>query len=103
MRHVEICSFDFCPLSMALMVDDVCITTNFGNWYESATGNTILREGCAFVAPEYEDVIVELGAQRYTRFGESVVMESGFKQYSLYCFDLPTLEKLDPKGVMKPT
>ncbi len=97
---VEINAYQNCPLSMTVTVDEEVITVNFGNWHEGASGNTILREGCAFINPRYEEIAQELGGEPYTRFGEPVVMtgDGSFSDYPLYQFNTEKLASLDPKG-----
>ena len=76
------------------------ITTNLGN---DIGNGSIMQFCCGFVDvnnnPNIEQFIKEneLG-EPYMRFGEPVIMQSGFCQYPLYQFNQEKLEQLDKVG-----
>ena len=82
------------------------LTKNFGNFVgnDPFTGSFI-RKNCAFIdtnnCPGAEEMLKEIGAKPYTKFGSPVTIRSGFCEYPLYEFPESLLREMDEKGYEK--
>ena len=98
------------PMAMSIQLSDegepyAHISLNLGN---DIGNGSFVQHGSTFIDtsnyPWAADVLEEAGlAEPYTRFGEPVVMYSGFCAYPLMQFHLAELAEYDPEGVEKYT